>query len=167
MAHSTENPLDGLRFSAGNIPQKFLKTMMKRFHNEAGINTDNRTISNHSGRVTLCSTLYNDRFNDKSVMGRSKHCSNAVRSYQREVFKLSDEICKSLEPEVPEKIRSELSEKENSTLSKPKAEPKEISGPSRVEKDAYSRQNLLQVSVPESVTIVEIKKGDKKVIVEL
>jgi len=45
-------PLDGMRFSANSISQRDLKGMMKRFLSEAGISLENRTISNHSERVT-------------------------------------------------------------------------------------------------------------------
>ena len=75
--------------------------MLKRFFDEAGISTDGRTITNHSARVTLCSTLYNDRFADKSVMSRSKHRSSAVQQYQRRDFKILNDISNALEPKLP------------------------------------------------------------------
>lgn len=52
-----KKPLNGTRFSAGNISQKDLKGMMKNLFQQAGISQDNRVISSHSGWVTLCTTL--------------------------------------------------------------------------------------------------------------
>lgn len=93
-------PLDGLKFSSGNIPQRELKTMMKNLYQQAEIPLDGRTISNHSGRVTLCTTLFNERYNDKTVINRSKHTSTAVHSYQCEQFPLQSKICADLEPSI-------------------------------------------------------------------
>ncbi|XP_060572336.1 zinc finger MYM-type protein 3-like [Ruditapes philippinarum] len=60
-------PLDGLNFSSGTIPQKDLKGYLKNMFIQAGIPLDNRNISNHSGRVTLCTKLFNKRYSDKTV----------------------------------------------------------------------------------------------------
>jgi hypothetical protein len=72
------------RFSAGKIPINKLSTMFKKFYEDAGISLDGRNITNHSGRVTLCTTLYNSGYNDKAVASRSGHRSNAIQKYQRE-----------------------------------------------------------------------------------
>jgi len=50
---------------------------------EAGINTGDRRIVNHSGRVTCCTRLYNAGFDEQSVTDRSGHRSNAVQIYKR------------------------------------------------------------------------------------
>lgn len=71
------------RFSAGKIPINKLSTMFKKFYEEAGNSLDGRIITNPSGRVTLCTTLYNSGFNDKAVASRSGHRSNAIQKYQR------------------------------------------------------------------------------------
>jgi len=47
------------------------------------IDTQGRRIVNHSGRVTCCIRLYNDGFDEQSVVGRSGHRSNAVQLYKR------------------------------------------------------------------------------------
>ena len=58
-------PLDGLdennnpKFSASTISHNGIKSMLKRFFTEAGIDVSDRKIMNHSARVTLCTTLYN------------------------------------------------------------------------------------------------------------
>lgn len=86
------------KFSSGNIPQSMIKSMVKRFYDEAGIDTEGRKITNHSARVTMCTALYNDKFSDKAVMSRSKHSSNAVHQYQREQFSILNDISNCLEP---------------------------------------------------------------------
>jgi hypothetical protein len=46
-------PLDGLKFSAGNIPQKDIKSMMKTLFAQADIAIGSRNIINHSGRAHI------------------------------------------------------------------------------------------------------------------
>ena len=60
--------------------------MFKLFYVEAGIDTTGRNISNHAGRVTCCTCLYNE----------SNHKSNDVRTYQREEFKIFSDITNTL-----------------------------------------------------------------------
>jgi len=50
---------------------------------EAVINTSDRRIVNHSGRVTCCTRLYNAGFGEQSLTDRSGHRSNAVQIYKR------------------------------------------------------------------------------------
>ena len=50
------------RFSAVCIPIHQLSNMSRKFNVDAGIGTDNRNISNHSGRVTCCTRLNNTGF---------------------------------------------------------------------------------------------------------
>lgn len=75
----------------------------KRFYAEAGIDTTGRNISNHSGRVTCCTRLYNEGFSDKAVVSRRSHCSNAVHTYmyQREQFKILSDISNTLGAPAP------------------------------------------------------------------
>ena len=86
------------RFSAQTISQKDLSNMMKKLFCEAGIDTSNRKISNHSGRVTCCTTLYNNGFDDKAVSSRSWHRSSAVNTYKRELEPIIQNISHALEP---------------------------------------------------------------------
>ncbi|XP_053402220.1 uncharacterized protein LOC123548692 isoform X4 [Mercenaria mercenaria] len=166
-----KKPLEGLRFSAGNISQRDLKGMMKRFFNEAGISMDIRNISNHSGRVTLCSTLYNNQFSDKSVMSRSKHCSNAVRTYQRQDLELLNKISNTLKPVLPEN-KSNISGKGTYEERKhPQQDVKVIKHDSEANKENLDINNniksndsgILKIVVPEDIKTVEIVKGTKKV----
>lgn len=105
-------PLNGVKFSAGNIPQRELKTMMKSLFQKADISLDRSVISNHSGRVTLC-TLFNDRYNDKTVMNWSKHTSTAVHSYQREQFPLQSKVCAEFEPAIRQEIMADYPDGKN------------------------------------------------------
>ena len=50
---------------------------------EAGIDTIGRQISNHSGKVTLCTELYNAGYDEQTICSRSGHRSTAVRTYKR------------------------------------------------------------------------------------
>ncbi|XP_053399248.1 uncharacterized protein LOC123560554 [Mercenaria mercenaria] len=99
-------PLDGVdennnpKFSAATISHNGIKSMMKRFFTEAGIDTNDSKITNHSARVSLCTTLYNKNFADKALTSRSKHRSNAVQAYQREQFDILNGISDALEPEL-------------------------------------------------------------------
>ncbi|XP_060552035.1 zinc finger MYM-type protein 4-like [Ruditapes philippinarum] len=54
------------KFGAAAIAQNSIKSMIKRFYKEAGIDMTDRGISNHSARVALCTTLYNKNFHDKA-----------------------------------------------------------------------------------------------------
>ena len=157
-------PLYGMRFSANSISQRDLKGMMRRFFSEAGISLENRTISNHFGRVTLCSTLYNQKFSDKSVMSRSKHASNSVHVYQKEDFGLIDDICSALEPPLP--ARSTLKTEpgamqEHSPL-------REINNNiPTIKTEKHSESQQLEITVPPSINVIVINKEGKKMKIEL
>jgi len=56
-----------------------LLNYMKRMYGGAGIATDDRNTVNHSGRVTCCTRLFNDGFDEQMITGRSSYHSNAVR----------------------------------------------------------------------------------------
>jgi hypothetical protein len=147
-------PLDDLKFSAGNVPQKELKTMMKSLFQQAGIPIENRNISNHSGRVTLCTTLFNERFSDKTVMNRSKHSSTAVHQYQREQFPLQEEVSKTLEPVLPEEFK------------KPKIEP--IPEPEERAKSSGTTDDTLVIHVPSCVRkVIVVTCENKRQVLEI
>lgn len=140
----------GPRFSAGTIPVNQMSQMFKRFFAEAGIDTTGRTISNHSGRVTCCTRLYNDGYSDKAVISRSSHRSNAVHAYQREQFKILSDISNTLGAPHPhvkseELVRAENAEKENKR-------PADITTDSTV-----------KLVLPDSVEKVVLIKGDRKI----
>ena len=43
---------------------------------------EGRNITNHSGKVTLCTILFNSGFDDKLIRQRSGHKSNAINVYK-------------------------------------------------------------------------------------
>ena len=49
---------------------------LKRMYEMAGIDTTDRNISNHSGKVTLCTELFNQGFDDQLIRARSDHRPN-------------------------------------------------------------------------------------------
>ena len=72
----------GLKYSSQTVGINTLGTYMKRMFADANINTNGRNITNHSGKGTCCTALYNAGFGDKAVMGRSGHRRNAVQLYK-------------------------------------------------------------------------------------
>lgn len=53
---------------------KFMKDMFLK----ANIDISDRNISNHSGRVFCCTSLYNKGFSDQEIAARSGHRSEAI-----------------------------------------------------------------------------------------
>ena len=63
-----------------NILSKYLKSMCT----EAKINMDGRRFTNHSGKVTCATRLFQTgTFDEQTIMSRTGHRSTAVRSYKR------------------------------------------------------------------------------------
>ncbi|KAK6183338.1 hypothetical protein SNE40_010839 [Patella caerulea] len=106
------------RFSAANITFNKLSQMFKKIYQQAGLSIEGRTISNHSCRVTCCTTLYNDGFSDKAVTSRSAHRSNAVQKYQRELFSIKDSVSKSLGPPEINDIKTTGTQEDNDEIKK-------------------------------------------------
>ncbi|XP_053390993.1 uncharacterized protein LOC128553833 [Mercenaria mercenaria] len=169
-------PLNDLKFSAGHIAQKDMKMMMKSFFSEAGIAIGNRNISNHSGRVTLCTTLYNQRYAEKTVMSRSKHVSSAVQRYQREQFPLNSDVSRDLEPILPpdlqrseskpdlknlqsKEIKHDLQKPVTSSVLKPDSTKTELPNES---------ESVLTVNVPAGVQkVMIVTHTGKKFVMEI
>ena len=181
------------KFGAASIAQHAIKSMVKRFYVEAGIDTTNKNISNHSARVSLCTALYNNNFPDKAVKSRSKHKSNAVQTYQREQFKILNEISSALEPSVfksqknvsipPATATSTVpnvsdpictttstvvSTAESKIESKCEPKDKETKDKKTELKDDTHGENSLVITVPRCVNKIVILKNDgKKIILEI
>ena len=97
----------GPKFGANTIPVNQMSQIFIRFYGEAGTDTTGRNISNHSGRVTCCTLLYNEGFTDKAVISRSNHRSNAVHTYQKEQFKILSDISNTLGAPAPQIVKTE------------------------------------------------------------
>jgi len=128
--------------------------MFKRFYAEAGIDTTRRNISNHSGRVTCCTRLYNERFTDKAVISRSNHRSNAVHTYRREQFKILSYISNTLGAPAPQIVKTENTSASTCNI---KREPC-IENETRVRE----AKGILKIEVPDNVRKIVIVKGDNK-----
>lgn len=50
---------NSVQFSAGTIAQYTLKQMLNNMYPEAELDIQGAELSNHSGRVTLCTSLFN------------------------------------------------------------------------------------------------------------
>lgn len=126
--------------------------MFQEFYEEAGISLYGRNITNHSGRVTLCTTLYNSGFNDKAVASRSGHRSKSIQKYQREQYPILKEISNTLPPPMAKTDENLLKRSSETTL--------EID-------TSVLDDECVFLSVPKCVKKVIIQKGDKKITVEI
>jgi len=141
------------RFSVNTIPVNQMSKMFQRFYAEAGIDTSGRNISNHSGRVTCCTRLYNEGFSDKAVISRSNHRSNAVHSYQREQFKILNEISNTLgapRPDADVKSEQATVKQESTPDVTPDSKPATATG-------------TLRIEVPDTISKVLIVKNGKEI----
>ena len=141
------------RFSVNTIPVNQMSKMFQRFYAEAGIDTSGRNISNHSGRVTCCTRLYNEGFSDKAVISRSNHRSNAVHSYQREQFKILNEISNTLgapRPDADVKSEQATVKQETTPDVTPDSKPATATG-------------TLRIEVPDTISKVLIVKNGTEI----
>ena len=75
---------------------------MTQIFSASHIDTQGRRIVNPSGRVTCCTRLYNDGFDEQSVVGRSDHRSNAVQLYKRPCLEQEKAVSSALD--VPKSV---------------------------------------------------------------
>ena len=90
-----------IRFSVQLIGINTLSNRMKDLFQAADIHLENRNITNHSGKVTCCTTLFNAGFSDSSVKFRSGHRSGTVETYKRPLEALHDSVSHALQPPKP------------------------------------------------------------------
>ena len=88
-------------FSASVIGKNTLSGFLPEIFKKAGIDVTVRKITGHSGRVTVCSKLFNAGYQEKSVKERSGHRSDAVQSYMRESRKMKLDISDLLQSKKP------------------------------------------------------------------
>lgn len=131
--------------------------MLKKISSARLISTEGRKITKHSARVTLCTTLYNNRFSDKAVTSRSHHRSSAVQGYQREQFSILKDISNALEP--PTSISTQ---KVSATAVKPDPENTENSVKANSVPAEGNTENQLLINLPKCVTTVVLVKSDGK-----
>ncbi|XP_019637242.1 PREDICTED: zinc finger MYM-type protein 2-like [Branchiostoma belcheri] len=95
-----------------------LKTYMKTMFEKAGINLQGRNISNHSGKVTCATQMWEAGFDEQTIMGRTGHRSNAVRAYKRPSNTLLQDVSNKLQPPKPQHKKpatSTVTTEENTT----------------------------------------------------
>ena len=94
------------RFSQQPVGTNKLSSYMKNMFSYAGISTEGRNISNHSGKVTLCTNVHNSGFEEQTVQQRSGHrSSDAVRLYKRPGSNMMQSASDNLQPPKP-KLKS-------------------------------------------------------------
>ena len=78
-----------------NTLSKYLKTMCMA----ANINLEGRRFTNHSGKVTCATRLYESgNFDEQIIMSRTGHRSTAVRCYKRPSMSLMKSVSDALQP---------------------------------------------------------------------
>lgn len=172
-----------LSFSRQNIGINTLGNYMAKIFEQAGIDMDGRRITNHSGRVTCCTTLYAAGFDEQEITARSGHRSNAVQTYKRPSAELRKRVSDSLQPPRPTKaaksctiVRPSESDDSNypstsrSSLatvatSAPVATPAAPATPATPATCTTAAppvaENTLHISVPNSIKTVIVTKGDR------
>ena len=131
---------------------------------QAGINTQNRNISIHSGKVTCATTLYNKGFDNKAVCGRSGHRSSAVELYKRPAEQMLSEISMALQLQNPEKENIRPNCVSHVKEEKPQQNDKKNEDSGR---DVPSDENTLKINVPSGIKKIIIEKEGKCVTIEI
>ena len=81
-----------------NTLSKYLQSMCK----EAKINMEGKRFTNHSGKVTCATQLYESgTFDEQTIMSRTGHRSTAVRAYKRPSSTLVKAVSDTLQPPAP------------------------------------------------------------------
>lgn len=143
------------RFGVQPIGINTLSNKMKVIFQSAGIDTQDRRITNHSGKVTCCTTLFNAGYGDSVVKSRSGHRSTAVDSYKRPLEELQQNVSRTLQPPNPSgnsktgnmDIKKTEENKENNTITE--------------------NSNTITLNVPECVNRVVIVKNGKRFSMEI
>ena len=99
------------------IGKNKLAQMMSKMFKDANINTGGRRITGHSGRVTMCTTLFNNGFSENSVRKRSGHRSNALDLYMREKVDMIKRISSCLQAVDSKKLKSDAPETSSTVAS--------------------------------------------------
>ncbi|CAC5382194.1 unnamed protein product [Mytilus coruscus] len=124
----------------------------------ASIDHTDCNISNHSGKVTCVTTLYDKGFDNAAVTSRSGHRSNAVETYKRQSVEMNDRISKSFQPPLP---LSEVKIEENKENEQSCAYTKVHVAPITEKRDTLDDE--LVIHVPKSVKRIKIVHNNGKV----
>ena len=97
-------------YSAQHVGVNKLSDYMTEMYKAAKIDVQGRHITGHSGKVTCCTTLYAQDFDEQAIKSRSGHRSDAVRLYKRPSSDLCQRISDSLQPPKPDTPDSTVSD---------------------------------------------------------
>ena len=149
-----------------------LSKYMQAMFSGADIDSTNRKNVNHSGRVSCCTRLYNSGFDDKAIMSRSGHRSDAVHCYERPSFEQEMSVSKALD--VPDfasaggcsDVKRHYTKAENRAMSH------EHKHDSKVALDRMSAQpslssGVMRIVLPENVDTVVISKNGREITVTI
>ena len=67
---------------------------------------EGRNITKHSGKVTLCTILFDSRFDDKLIRQRSGHRSDAINVFKPPSCNMLQTVSNTLQPPKPKKSTS-------------------------------------------------------------
>ena len=136
-------------FSVQPVGLNSLKKYVQLMFRDAGIDwkAQNRNISNHSGKVTCCTRLYEKGFDEQSIAGRSGHRSDAIRVYKRPSHELLKEVSNALQPPRPQPIEPTVPITPPPKLHKEETETKPKENPVKEEKNVEEK-NVLSMVVP-------------------
>lgn len=151
-------PTRAIVFSSQCLGVNTISKYMKDMFAEAGIDTAGRNIRNHSGKVTLCTSLYAQNFDEQAIMSRSGHRSTAVRDYKRPSESLQKAISDAVQPPLPAKLpKRELSATVSSLTEVQHQQPLTNS----------LSVNSVEIHVPHTISTVVIVKNGRKISVSL
>lgn len=93
-------PLQGVRYGEQNVGVNKLKGMMKAICQRGGLRGN---FSNHSGKRTCATQLYNAGIEEQEIMGRTGHRSEkGVRKYKQASVVQQKRVASVLDPPLPQ-----------------------------------------------------------------
>ncbi|CAC5395219.1 unnamed protein product [Mytilus coruscus] len=91
-------------FSNRNVGVNKLKTFMKSIYEKVGLIGH---YTNHSGKLTCVTQLYNQNVYEQEIMRRTGHrSSTAVRKYKRDSDEISANVSHILDPPIPKQKKN-------------------------------------------------------------
>lgn len=91
------------RFSSQVVDANKLSKLVKTMCTEAGLSGN---FSNHSRKTTCGTSLYNSGVDERLIMERTGHMSDAVRKYKRTSTPQQNEVSKLLDPPTKKALLS-------------------------------------------------------------
>lgn len=149
-------PNQPILFSSQKIGVNNLGKYMKTMFLDAGIDLENRNIRNHSGKVTLCTRLYDKQFDEQAIMARSGHRSIAVRDYKRPSEELKRSVSAALQPRPSRQAVA---------TPPPPQEPElkpEVTAANAQASGTSQDPGCLEIVIPSSIHTVIITKNGRK-----